>query len=198
MNATDDEKLVRQYQQGDQGAFRILFQRHYRYVYKVFVKKGVPAQDAEDFTQDLFLKLTEALLNFSGHSRFKTYLHRALTHKLIDFYRRRRVERQRRSEAFAGLIEAELHSRTSGGKITAQLSSAIIEAAELGEILRHCMKKLTNPACRAVVALWLDGFKLRQIAQILALPRGTVNSHQTRGRAALKRCLEERYAASKP
>jgi DNA-directed RNA polymerase specialized sigma24 family protein len=39
--------------------------------------------------------------------------------------------------------------------------------------------------------LWLEGFKLRQIAQLLALPHGTVNSHQTRGRAALKRCLEE-------
>jgi RNA polymerase sigma-70 factor (ECF subfamily) len=190
MNATDDEKLVRQYQQGNRNAFAILFRRYYQYVYKVFVWKGVPSQDAEDFTQDLFLKLTTALLHFAGKSRFKTYLDRAITHKLIDFYRRRRTTRGGWQEQLSGLAVTAPFDHASREKYMASSFDEPARAIALGAAIHHCMEKITNLACRAVVALWLDGFRLQQIAQILALPPGTANSHSARGRAKLRQCLE--------
>ncbi len=48
------------------------------------------SQDAEDFTQDIFIKLTDSLCNFEGRSTFKTYLDRIIKNKLIDYYRGRK------------------------------------------------------------------------------------------------------------
>ncbi|MDZ7292889.1 MAG: RNA polymerase sigma factor [candidate division KSB1 bacterium] len=191
MNATDDKKLVRQYQQGDPCAFDILFRRYYQYVYKVFLWKGVPSQDAEDCTQDIFLKLTETLLHFAGKSSFKTYLDRAITNTLINFYRKRRTKTGRLRVRLSELIEVELSQQVPREKIIAHSSGELFEAEALGEAIHNCMEKITNLTCRAVVSLWLDGFKLRQIAQLLALPLGTVSSHSARGRAKLRQCLEK-------
>lgn len=190
MNATDDEKLVRRYQQGNRNAFEILFQRYYQYVYKVFLWKGVPSPDAEDFTQDIFLKLTKALLHFAGKSSFKTYLDRAITHKLIDFYRKRRTNMGLLREKLSDLIELEFSQHPPREKIITHNLGEHWQTGSLDAAIHSCMEKITNLTCRAVVALWLDGFRLRQIAEILALPLGTVNSHSARGRAKLRRCLE--------
>lgn len=191
MNATDDDKLVQQYQQGNRNAFDILFQRYYQYVYKVFLWKGLPSQDAEDFTQDLFLKLATALLNFAGKSSFKTYLDRAITNKLIDFYRQRQERAFRLNQEWLDLLESDSEPASWHEKMQVHVFEATTQAAAIREVLTQCLEKERRTTCRAVLALWLDGFKLRQIASILSLPLGTVNSNLTRGRARLRRCLEK-------
>jgi RNA polymerase sigma-70 factor (ECF subfamily) len=192
MNATDDEKLVRQYQQGNRNAFEILFQRYYQYVYKIFIWKGIAPPEAEDFTQDLFLRLTTALLNFAGKSSFKTYLDRAVTNKLIDFYRERRERALPLNGGLLELLESDSEPASRREKMSAHLFEATTPATAIREALTKCLEKETRTTCRAVLALWLDGFKLRQIASILSLPLGTVNSHLTRGRARLRRCMEKK------
>ena len=190
MNQISDENLIRQYQQGDRTALKTLYQRYYQYVYSVLIVKGVPALEAEDFTQDIFLRMVNALLHFSGDSTFLTYLQRSITHRLIDFYRKRRTRELQSSRAFVDLHEGEVSSARPLGVLAC---ASGIETAELDEAVRNCLARETNASCRVVLALWLDGFKLRQIAHVLSLPPGTVNSHLARGRARLRRCLEKQY-----
>lgn len=190
MHATDDEKLVQWYQQGNRNACEFLFQRYYEYVYKVFRWKGVPAPDAEDFTQDIFLKLTDGLLHFAGKSCFKTYLDRALAHKLVDFYRKHHTKTGLLREKFFDLCDIDFSRHSVYEEVAARNLDQPWRTQEIEQALQHCMEKLANLTYRAVVALWLDGFRLQQIAQILTLPLGTVNSHSARGREKLRRCLE--------
>ncbi len=185
MTVPDDEILIQQYQQGEEGAFGTLFQRYHAYVYKVLIRKGVPGADAEDFTQDLFLKLTTALRHFAGRSTFKTYLDRSITHKLIDFYRQQHASGLRRPTELLDLLELAPPAPSVSRSFSQTPASGDLEQS-----LHNCLAKLRSVARRAVLALWLDGFKLRQIAEILALPQGTVTSHLARGRVQLRQCLE--------
>lgn len=197
MRASDDETLVRRYQQGDTEAFKALFQQYYKYAYRVFVAKGVPAPEAEDLTQDVFLRLTQALKKFAGASTFKTYLDRSITHKLIDFYRRRGTERLVLEADLGEVLDSSMSART-GAVVRAPTPASILEAAEFREALSKCLANLRNLTCRAVLALWLDGTKLSQMARVLVLPPGTVASHLARGREQLKKCLKEGYLFRAP
>ncbi len=194
MDAKEDTDRIRRYQRGDQHVFKELFQQYYQYVYKVFVLKGVPPPDAEDFTQDVFLKLTESLYQFQFKSSFKTYLDRILTNKLINFYRKSRPETLLLESEFGELSDRKADSKPVAENPGSELPSALLETSELREILNKCMQKIKNLACRAVLAMWVDGLKLRQIKDMLQLPAGTVNSHLVRGKSLLKRCVQEQYA----
>lgn len=193
MHADDDAVLVRHYQQGDLKAFQALFEKYYRYVYKVFVLKGVPGEEAEDFTQDIFLKLTDALRNFQFRSAFKTYLDRTIANKLINFYRKRQQESLIFEARFGDALAQAFNVNASSEKKSVRSPGELFEGAEFRHLLARCLHRIKHLACRGVLALWLEGYKLRQIAQILAMPPGTVNSHQVRGRKALMKCLKTEY-----
>lgn len=193
VRAAEDEALVRRYQQGDTEAFKALFDQYYKYVYRVLVAKGVPAVEAEDLTQDLFVRLTASLKAFAGASTFKTYLDRSITHKLVDFYRKRGTARL--------VLEAELGDALAAAILDhaaaaarAPTPASILEAAEFREAISRCLGEVAHPTCRAVLALWLDGVRLSQVAHALSVPPGTAASHLARGRELLKRCLKARYA----
>jgi len=189
----DDEHIIRQYQQGDQSAFRKLFERYFRYVYSVFVLKGVSREEAEDFTQDLFLKLTNTLLTFKGKSRFKTYLDRAIHHRLIDFYRHKSIQALIIRHTLVDPGEDSISPHVLRLHSTDPIPLEEIEKNEFRENLNHCMERIKNLACRSVLSLWIDGFKPKQIARLLKLPQGTINSHFSRGRSFLINCLKKIY-----
>lgn len=109
---------------------------------------------------------------------------------MINFYRGRRGESVLLESTFSESAE----SKPMPSIPTLPLPSDFFEAAEFRDILKQCMQKLKHLACRAVLALWLEGYKLRQIAEMLGFRPGTVNSHLARGRSFVKKCVQEQYA----
>ena len=114
--------------------------------------------------------------------------------RLTNFYRKSRPEVLLLESEFGELADREAGSKTVAENPGNQLPSALLEASEFREILNKCIQKIKNLACRAVLAMWLDGLKLGQIKEMLQLPAGTVNSHLVRGKSLLKRCVQEQYA----
>lgn len=187
MQRPEDEQLIRRFQMGDRQAFTELADRYYGYVYRIFCLKGVPADLAEDFTQEIFVKLIRTLLKFKFNSTFKTYLDRTLRNRIIDFYR----SRERRRKTLLYLEDL----RESPDLPQTAIAVAAIDNKIFRRKLEQCLLGQSNLARRAVLVMWLNGLRLRQISTVLALPAGTVNAHLSRGKQALKACLEPLFLA---
>ena len=135
---------------------------------------GRPA-DAEDATQEVFLKLYERAGSFEGRSRFATWVYRLAVHHCLH-----RIERERVREAVA--LPGELVDRGEHA-CPVEVSSR----AESAERLERLLARLT-PEHRAVLVLReVEELSYQEIAEALAVPVGTVMSRLSRAREALVR-----------
>ena len=92
MDSYSDIELVERSQNGDEAAFEHLVNRHYKTVYRVSYKWCGVKEDAEDITQEVFVKLTGKLRMFSNRSSFSTWLYRVTINTAKDFGRKTRLE----------------------------------------------------------------------------------------------------------
>ncbi len=90
LQLTDDGELAAQALRGDREAFRRLVERHYDFVYRIARRQLGSAADAEDVAQDVCLALADRLQQFSGRSRFTTWLASVVINRCRDALRRRR------------------------------------------------------------------------------------------------------------
>ncbi len=82
-----DEELVSRIKAGDAQSFDILVRAYFARTYRK-VLKLVPAEDAEDVTQDIFLNLVGSIDNFQGRSAFATWFNKIVTNRVADYHRR--------------------------------------------------------------------------------------------------------------
>jgi RNA polymerase sigma-70 factor (ECF subfamily) len=159
-----DAALLRAIDRGDEAALAELFNRHWPAAHRAAFLVCHDAQGAEDIAQEAFLAALRRLDGFDRRRPFAPWLHRIVVNRAIDFVRSRSA---RREVSGAALPEpaAEAHTALEDGTVAA--------LARLG------------PDQRAVVVLrHLLGYTPGQIAALLDLPRGTVNSR-------LRRALDE-------
>jgi len=89
---TPDADLVARAQRGEEGAFSALFRTYNRRIYSLCLRMaGSPAQ-AEDLTQEVFLKVFRKILTFRGESTFSTWLHRLTVNEVLMHVRKKRLE----------------------------------------------------------------------------------------------------------
>jgi RNA polymerase sigma-70 factor (ECF subfamily) len=165
------EDLVRRAVTGDHTAFQQIYFHCSPRVHAVMVRM-VGRQDAEDLTQQVFLKLLRKLEKFSGRSQLETWLYRLAVNEALQFLRR---EKRRRTLALPSDPE---DSREDS-----------IEKRELLDQLRLAIAQL-EPQLRAILTLKEDaGLSYREIAKAVGIPEGTVGSRLNRARAELRRQL---------
>src|SRR4051812_36687546 len=167
-----ERALVRDAQRGSAGASEKLFRAHWARAYRAALLVVGDAAAAEDIAQESFLAAVRSLDRFDRRRPFGPWLHRIVVNRAIDFTRARRLRREIDLEAVAepGGNERDLDSRAE--EIAAALSSL-------------------GPEQRAVIVLrYLLEYTPGEIAEILGLPRGTVNSRLRRGLDRLEEGLE--------
>src|SRR6185436_8811668 len=102
-NDTDSE-LLRRCEAGDQAAWMELVTRHTRRVFNVAYRFVGRVDEAEDLTQEIFVKVYQSLDRYRPeHGRFETWLATVARNHAIDHYRRRREERLRQIDEASGL-----------------------------------------------------------------------------------------------
>lgn len=169
----NDFDLIRNYQQGAEQGFSELFLKYYPLVYKIFIIKGIPQAEAEDLTSEIFIKLIEALKTYRFEKPFPHYLRRVVRNRLFDFYRAKKIE----------WLPLEL-------ELSLKLKSSSGEEFDLQEIVDHCLQQIKSLIRRAIILSWLEGYKRRQIAELLQLPIGTVHSNLERGKQDFRNCVQ--------
>jgi RNA polymerase sigma-70 factor, ECF subfamily len=162
---------VRDAQRGSAAALEQLFRSHWRRAYQTALLVVGDAAAAEDIAQESFLAAVRALDRFDRRRPFGPWLHRIVVNRAIDWSRARTLRRELAVDAVAEPAAAE---REPGDRAD-ELATAL---AELGA--EH----------RAVIVLrYLLDYTPGEIAQLLDLPRGTVNSRLRRGLDRLEKEL---------
>jgi RNA polymerase sigma-70 factor (ECF subfamily) len=158
-----------------------------------YLTRLVGEHEAEDLTQEVFLRVSQALKNFKGQSQLSTWIYRIATNAAIDRLRSPSFKRSARKEAPkipSAEIEREVENKDA---ITGLKPSSIEEALirkEMWECIREFVEKLPVSYRTAVVLGDLEGMKNSEIAKILGISLATVKIRLHRGRAMLRKEFE--------
>jgi len=181
-----DQPLVSRCLDGDEAAWEELVRQHTRQVYGLCFRFTNSAQEAQDLTQDVFLRVFKTIKTFrSAEGSFHTWLARVTRNLLIDHYRRTRQERVTDS------IEEQLPMLQEKGGAAAARPDQALAGQEASEILQATLQKLSPDLREAVILRDLQEMEYREIAEVLDIPEGTVKSRINRGRAELARLLRK-------
>jgi RNA polymerase sigma-70 factor (ECF subfamily) len=179
--ATPDS-LIEQCLAGDQAAWDQIVRQNWRKVFNVAYKFVGKHDEAEDLTQDIFLKIFKALRTFDRRANFQTWIISISRNLCIDHYRSVRKERQTIARDIdANDLQPATHERGP---------YAIAEHQDLRAQLRQALEALPTTLRTAVVLRDLQELSYQEIADRLGLPEGTVKSRINRGRIELAHQLK--------
>ena len=167
-----DVELVRRVRRGELDAYGELVERHREVVHRV-VGRIVGAQDADDLTQDAFLRAFHKLDSYRGDAPFRAWLLRVAHNTALNWLARKRPEP----------VAEPPEPRTNGdGPLT---PADALEAAERRERLERKLVGL-SPAHRTVLVLReIEGLSYEEIAEITDTPLGSVKARLFRARNEL-------------
>ncbi len=186
-----DLSLVSRCLRADETAWEELVRLHTRKVYGLCYRFTNSGQEAQDLTQEVFLRVFRTLKTFrSDEGSLVTWLSRVTRNLLIDHYRRTRQER------ITDSIEEQLPMLEEASGSSAPRPDTAVAGREASEILQATLQKLSPDLREAVILRDLQEMEYREIAQVLAIPEGTVKSRINRGRAELARLLRKQKLAS--
>jgi len=173
--------------EGDLQAFEEIFQIYHRRIYNaVYGMLGDP-DDAQDVTQDVFLRLHDALPTLRADEAFSTYLYRIALNLCRD--RARRKKRVRFQSIDTPRTDEEGSSEPMEFPDLGRLPEDQITNDELQKRVREAVGTLSADHKSVIVMHHFQGMEVNDIAQILKVPTGTVKSRLARGRDQLHRKL---------
>jgi RNA polymerase sigma-70 factor, ECF subfamily len=183
-----DLSLVERCLSGDAAGWEDLVRVHTRRVYGICYRFIGRDGEAQDLTQEVFLRVFRTLKSFrAAEGAFTTWLTRLTRNLLIDNYRRTRQDRVTDS------IENQLPMLEQSIPSSSRPEGAVV-MREKGEILQGALEKLSPELRETVILRDLQEMEYREIALVLNIPEGTVKSRLNRGRAELARLLKRQRA----
>src|SRR6188508_243911 len=189
---SDIDALIERCLAGNQEAWAAIVQQHRRKVFNIAYKFVGRHDEAEDLTQEIFLRIFKALHTFDRRANFQTWLISISRNLCIDHYRSRRKER----ETMARDIDASNLTPAS----TDRGPYSQLEQADVKQLIKTALAELPATLREAVVLRDLQEFSYLEIADRLHLPEGTVKSRINRGRLELARQisrLQQQHAPHK-
>ena len=158
---------------GDQAAFERLYHAHVARVHSL-ARRMLGGDDADEATQDVFVRAWEKLGTFRGEAAFGTWLHRLAINVILG-RRQSRARRWDRTVEGDALVES-LPSRRSHLELHMDFETAI--------------GRLPNGAREVFVLYDVEGFKHHEIAEMLGVTTGTTKAQLHRARMALRRHVD--------
>ena len=187
-------RIVRECIAGGQQAWQQLVASQHRRIYGICYRFTGSASDAEDLTQDVFLKLYRNLASFDVQKgNFNTWLTTLARNLLVDHFRRTRMDRATDSlDASLSNDEDGAGGPTLAGRLADPRPSQEAHASglELKVRIQQALAQLSPELREAVVFRDLEDMDYKEIAQVLRIPEGTVKSRISRGRGELARLLQ--------
>lgn len=185
-----DHSVIARCLNGEETAWEDLVRSHTRQVYGLCFRFTGSAAEAQDLTQEVFLRVFRTLKTFhSTEGSFGTWLARVARNLLIDHYRRTRQERA------TDPLEEQVAAVDRQTAVATVRPDQALAGRETSEILQEALQKLSPELREAVILRDLQEMEYREIAQVLEVPEGTVKSRINRGRAELGRLLRKQKLA---
>ena len=176
---TDDE-LVRAARRGDTDAFRALYDRHAPGVLAL-ARSLVGGEEAEDVAQTAFVRAWDRLPKLRYPGAFKVWIRQTARRAALDELRRRGSHRATSLD--------ELEGQASDVPAPEAGPEALVASADSAEAVRRAADSLPEHHRSVVVLHHFDGLEVREVAEVLGVPVGTVLSRLARARETLQRKL---------
>lgn len=183
-----DRDLVEQARQGDAQAFGTLVRRYQRRIFRLAFHLVRSGAEAEDVTQETFVRAYQALSRFDGRSEPFTWLYRIAVNLSLNTLRARKTTRAS-TPADDPRIEALLaETRPSSGRDPAGAS----EQREMAAALCEGIDALSDTLRTTLILVCIDGVAHEEASRILGCPEGTVAWRVHEARRKLRAYLDER------
>jgi RNA polymerase sigma-70 factor (ECF subfamily) len=185
--------LVRRCIAGDAVAWEEIVRTYNRRIYNICYRFAGSGDDAEDLTQEVFIKMYRTLTTYD-HTKgaFATWVTTITRNLLVDHFRK--GKQQRLTDSIDATSEHE-DAVPLSEQIQDQSAApdARVRSREVGETVHAALGKLSPELREAVILRDLQDMDYREIATVLKVPEGTVKSRINRGRAELARLLQRTY-----
>ena len=186
--------LVRRCVAGDAAAWEEIVRKYHRRIYNLCYRFAGTADDAQDLTQEVFIKMYRTLGSYDvERGAFVTWVTTMTRNLLVDHFRKTKQDRMTDS----------LDATTSDHEDAMPLSEKIedkalppdagVQSRETREAVHAALQKLSPDLREAVILRDLQDLDYREIAVVLKVPEGTVKSRINRGRVELARLLQRTY-----
>ncbi len=184
-----EAEAVRRAQHGDAIAFKQLYQFHSRHIYNLFLRMVANPTEAEDLTQEAFLRVFRKISTFRGESSFSTWLHRvALNIALMHLRRKCHVETSLDEMTGPDPNRGEQGKEVGGPDLSL---TWLVDRVNLERAVAQL-----PPTCRMVFVLHdIQGFKHREIAGMMGWSIGTSKVQLHRAHRRLRDLLRETLAS---
>ena len=179
--AIDD--VIQRCLNGDQAAWDDIVRLHWRRVFNIAYKFVGRHDQAEDLTQDVFLKLFKSLDTFDRRANFQTWLVSVSRNLCIDHYRSVRKERE--------TINRDVDPSELTPASPTRSQHVELEVRDRVQLLRLALDTLAPTLRTAVMMRDIQEMTYQEIADRLSLPEGTVKSRINRGRTELARQIQK-------
>ena len=186
--------LVRRCIAGDAVAWEEIVHRYHRRIYNICYRFAGSGDDAQDLTQDVFVKMYRTLHTYDiERGAFMTWVTTITRNLLVDHFRKTKQDRLTDS------LDTPVSEHEDAMPLSDQIADstlppdARVQSRETRDAVHGALQKLSPELREAVILRDLQDMDYREIATVLKVPEGTVKSRINRGRAELARLLQRTY-----
>ena len=180
--AASDAEILRRAKSGDDAAFGELVERYGNELYGLAFFLTGQASDAEDVVQETLIGAYEGLSGFQARSSLRTWLRQILV---------RQAARQKRSQRVCKMVQPMDLSAASKALLGGMAQNDPARASEIRMDVLEVLQTLSPEHREIVVLREMDGLSYTEIAEVLQIPEGTVESRLFRARQELKTLLKD-------
>lgn len=176
---------IKQVRKGDQNAFGEIVELYKDKVFQLCFRMLGNSHEAEDISQDAFIRAYINIERYNIDRKFSTWLYRIAANLCIDRIRKKKPDYYLDAEV-AGTEGLTLYSQIPASQLAPDEE---VSKIELQEIIQNEILKLPEKYRAVIVLKYIEELPLLEISKILDLPIGTVKTRIHRGREALRKQL---------
>jgi len=191
--ALSDSELIIQANNGNDSAFEELIYRYDKSVLSIALNYVHDSDDAKDIYQEVFIRVHRSLKKFEMRSEFSTWLFRITTNVCLTYKSRSKKHLQLSiDEEYESDDDNRRNELVSDNKDPGELASN----AELGSLIGDAVDTLSSKQRITFVLKHYEGYKIREIAEMLNCKEGTVKKYLFDAIRNLRKNLNSVYAAA--
>jgi len=189
----DDPTFVERLKSGDGDAFRRLVLHHQHLVVNTCYRFLLNREDAEDVAQDVFCEVYQSVGSFREKSSLSTWIYRIAVNRSLDALRKRKRLKRGGSMRRVEWKDSrdELDFITDG-----EQPDTVLDERERLRVMRLALGELPEKQQVAFVLKHVEGFSQKEIAAVLKVSEGAVESLMSRAKAGLRKRLEKYFGRS--
>jgi RNA polymerase sigma-70 factor (ECF subfamily) len=181
----DDEELISGIARGNNSDFELLIKKYQPNVFRTAMALVHSREDAEEITQDVFVKVYRSLENFRGKARFSTWLYRVSLNTALNYLKARK--RKHFWSGLSGLFNQQSNEKNA--------ETVLTEKAE-ASVIRKAIDGLPSKQRLVFILLKYEELPQKEVAQILKISEGAVEQLVIRAKTNLKKELEKTLAGA--